>query len=267
MTCAWTPDTACVQSDWDALDASLQERALLLATSSLVTLTYGRVGTCPITVRPCLSSPCDCGGWEPVLVAGQWYNCGTCAKKCAPAFEIDLEGPVGYVESIKVDGQFIDVDNGDWRLDNGHLLVWQGSGPSPIPASQDLNKPDSAVGTWSVTYSQSHPVPADGRMAVALLAMEFAKACRPKGSCKLPKGVTNVVRNGVSFSVEAGLFPGGLTGIEIVDQFILKWAPAGSPLKTATVFDPRRAATKPRRTNSVLTQAPSGGFGVGGFGQ
>jgi hypothetical protein len=61
--------------------------------------------------------------------------------------------------------------------------------------------------------------------------------------------VTSVVRNGVSFTIEAGLFPGGLTSIEIVDAFILKWAPAGSPTKSATVFNPRRRS--PRRTNTV----------------
>ena len=36
---------------------------------------------------------------------------------------------------------------GTFRLDDGHLLVWQGSGPSPITGAQDLNKPDTAVGT------------------------------------------------------------------------------------------------------------------------
>jgi hypothetical protein len=93
-------------------------------------------------------------------------------------------------------------------------------------------------------------------MAVAYLAMEFAKACLPSKKCSLPRGVTNVVRNGVSFSVEAGLFPGGLTGIDIVDQFILKWAPAGSPLRSATVFRPGKAG--PRRTNTVPLR-PLGG--------
>lgn len=249
MTCVWTPDPSCLAEDWAALEQADQDRALMLATSSLQMLTYYRVGSCPITIRPCPEAlDCACG-WSPVIRDGQWYNCSTCDKTCAPLSEIDLPGPVGYIESLKIDGVEQDLGSGDWRLDDGHLLVWQGEGISPVPSVQNLNRPDTEVGTWSVTYSQSYPVLADGRLAVAYLAMEFAKACKPKGKCSLPRGVTNVVRNGVSFSVEAGLFPGGLTGIEIVDQYILKWAPAGMPGRSASVFDPR--SSRPRRTNSV----------------
>jgi hypothetical protein len=156
--------------------------------------------------------------------------------------EINLPGPVGYIERLLIDGVEQDLDSGDWRLDNGHFLVWQGTDASPIPSTQDLSKPDTEVGTWSITYSKSYPVAEDGRLAVAMLAAEFAKACIPKAKCSLPRGVTSVVRNGVSFSIEAGLFPNGLTGIDIVDQFILKWAPAGSPTRPAFVFDPRSVA-------------------------
>lgn len=271
MTCVWEPDTACLTDAWDALTPEVQERSLMLATSSLQMLTYYRVGTCPVTIRPCPETPpCGCWGrdythnaglpWTPVLWDGGWYNCGTCGRQCKPLSEIDLPGPVGYVDALLVDGQPIELFNGDWRLDNGHLLVWQGEGESPIPSTQDLNKPDSEPGTWSVTYSRSYPVGADAKLAVAHLAMEFAKACAPKGKCTLPRGVTNVVRNGVSFSIEAGLFPGGLTGIDIVDQFILKWAPAGAPLRSAQVLSPRKQG--PRRINSVPQRPVTAGDSV-----
>ena len=253
MTCAWEPDPGCLGDAWDALDDELRERALLLATSSLQMLTYYRVGACPITIRPCPKAlKCHCG-WAPLLWEGKWYNCSSCSASCAPLSEVEIPGPVGYIDSLRIDGQEVDLYNGDWRIDNGNLLVWQGVGPSPIPETQDLNKPDTEPGTWSITYSRSYPVLEDGRLAVALLAMEFAKACQPKAKCSLPRGVTNVVRNGVSFSVEAGLFPGGLTGIDIVDQFILKWAPARSPLRSAAVFDPRQT---PVRVSSSVPQRP-----------
>lgn len=254
MTCVWEPDPACLGDSWDALTTEVQDRALMLASSSLQMLTYYRVGTCPITIRPCPTEPrCGCG-WSPHIRNGSWFNDCVHQSTCAPLSEVDIPGPVGYIDSLLIDGVDIDVTTGDWRLDDGHLLVWQGEGDSPIPSTQDLNKPDTAVGTWSITYSQSYPVLADGRLAVAYLAAEFAKACVPKAKCSLPRGVTSVVRNGVSFSIEAGLFPGGLTGIDIVDQFILKWAPAGSPTKNATVFDPSKRP--PRRTNSVPTRFP-----------
>lgn len=249
MTCTWEPDPACLSAEWEALTEDEQERALMLATSSLQMLTYYRVGTCPITVRPCPEDkPCGCA-WGPYLEDGVWKNGCGCRSTCAPLSEVDLEGPVGYIDLFLIDGVEVDVYDNNWRLDNGHLLVWQGDGPSPIPSTQDLNKPDTEVGTWSITYSKSYPVLPDARLAVAYLAMEFAKACKPKQKCSLPRGVTNVVRNGVTFTVDAGLFPGGLTNIDIVDQFILKWAPAGAPQRNATVYDPRKQ--RARRTSMV----------------
>lgn len=248
MTCVWDPDPSCLGDSWTYLEPDVRERSLMLATSSLQALTYNRVGACPITVRPCPTEPrCGCE-WQPILWDGQWYNKCPCKSTCKPLSEIDLPGPVGYIDSIKING-VEQALNDDWRLDDGHLLVWQGAGPSPIPETQDLNKPDNIVGTWSITYSRSYPVGPDARLAVALLAAEFAKACMPKGKCTLPRGVTNVVRNGVSFTLDQSLFPGGLTGIDIVDQFILKWAPAGSPTRNATVFDPSTA--KPRVTSAL----------------
>jgi hypothetical protein len=249
MTCVWTPDPACLGSKWEAAEEADKERALMLATSSLQMLTYYRVGTCPITIRPCpQAKPCRCD-WAPVLWGGTWFNRCTHDSMCKPLSEIDIPGPVGYIDSFKINGEEVDLATGDWRLDNGHLLVWQGEGDSPVPEVQDLNKPDTAPGTWSITYSQSYPVGPDARLAVAYLAAQFLEACQPKGKCSLPRGVTNVVRNGVSFTISAGLFPGGLTNIDIVDAFILKWAPAGSPTRSAVVFDPRKAS--PRRTSAV----------------
>lgn len=257
MTCTWEPDPACLTDDWEQLTPEVQERSLMLATSSLIALTNQRVGLCPITIRPCVDPrPCGCG-WNPHIRAdGNWVNTCPCRSTCKPLSEVDIPGPVGYIESFLIDGQPVDLESGDWRLDDGHLLVWQGNGPSPLPSTQDLNLPDSEPGTWSITYSRSYPVSAQGRIAVTYLALEFAKACKGKGKCSLPRGVTSVVRNGVSFSIEAGLFPNGLTGIELVDQFILQWAPFGAPLRTAVVFDPSK--NRPRRTSSVPLRNPFG---------
>lgn len=250
MTCTWEADPGCLGSEWADLSPEDKERSLMLATSSLQMLTSYRVGTCPITIRPCPPVPrCGCG-WNPHIRNGRWYNDCPHAYACRPLSEINIPGPVGYIESMMINGAPVDLWNGDWRLDNGHLLVWQGEGTSPVPEGQNLDRPDTDEGTWSITYSRSYPVAEDGRIAVAYLAAEFAKACLPSKKCKLPRGVTSVVRNGVSFTVEAGLFPGGLTGIDIVDQYILKWVPAGSPLRSATVFNPR-SVSSPRRTSGV----------------
>lgn len=257
MTCVWEPDPACLTDEFNRLEIPVRDRSLMLATSSLQMLTLYRVGTCPITIRPCTRPvPRHCGCWDPMLWNGTWVN-RACrhdprATPCGSVNEVVIPGPVGYIDSLKINGHEVDIHSGDFRMDNGHRLVWQGEGPSPFLETQNLNLPDTMPGTWSITYSKSHPVEQDGAIAVAYLAMEFAKACQPRSKCALPKGVTNVVRNGVSFTIEAGLFPGGLTGIEIVDAYILKWAPAGAPARTATVFDPKEmqariTAAVPRR--------------------
>lgn len=252
--CVWEPDPGCLSDEWDTYDTVIQHRALRLATSSLQQLTYSRVGTCPITIRPCLPEPpCGCA-WAPYLWKGEWRNGCPCRTVCAPKHELVLPGPVGYIDSFKVDGVEVDLESGDWRMDNNNILVWQGEGDWPI-SEQDLNKPDTEPGTFSITYSRSYPVGEQARSAVAYLAMEFAKACIPKKKCDLPRGVTQVTRNGVSFSIEAGLFPGGLTGIDSVDAFILDWAPAGAPTQTAQVLSPRDVLV---RKNRVTTGIPRG---------
>lgn len=254
--CVWEPEFAsCDVDKWDAVEPEDQERSLLLATEALLMLTYNRVGTCPITIRPC-PKPVRCGcEWNPHIRDGQWYNCRH--NSCEPAVEIDLPGPVGYIESMRIDGEDVDLWGGDWRLDDGHLLVWQGEGASPVLAHQDLSKPDTEPGTYSITYSRSRRVGSTGRMAVAALALEFAEGCKPKGKCKLPRGVRSVTRMGVSFTLEAGLFPNGLTQIDVVDQFIMKWVPPGSPIQNAVVFDPRKY-TRPRTTAGVPARYPAG---------
>lgn len=265
MTCVWEPDTSVLSDKFKEMEPDQQERALLLATSSLVTLTYGRVGLCPITIRPVPTSfGCGCGFNPHKAANGRWYNNCHHRRPLAPRHEIDIPGPVGYIDSFLIDGVSQDLEGGDWRLDNGHLLVWQGTGPSPLPIFQDLNLPDTAPGTCSITYSRSYPVLEDGKIAVAMLAEEFSKAFKDKSKCALPRGVTSIVRNGVSFTIEAGMFPNGLTGVETVDQYILKWAPAGSPTRSATVFDPR--TVRPRVTNRVPVRNPQPGFARRGFG-
>lgn len=270
MTCTWEPDFTGIEAKWEAFDAPVQQQALMLATSSLQMLTLNRVGTCPITIRPCPEAPpCGCwglrsteqihgyggSGFLPLLWDGSWYNCLNCGNHCAPLSEVDLPGPVGFVGEVKVDGVALDITTGDWRLDDGHLLVWQGTGPSPIPKTQNLNLADTEVGTWSITYSRSYPVNLDGRIAVAYLALEFAEALKPKGKCSLPRGVTNVVRAGVTFTVDAGLFVNGLTGIQVVDAYVMKWVPPGSPSRSAQVFVPGQKMA--RRTNALPLSPPS----------
>lgn len=235
--CPWPIDAACLGTEWTDLTPDVQDRAIALASNTLRRLTGYRVGGCPITIRPCTQNGCwgyyywsANGAFNPNINAlGQWNNSCACAGSgCATACEVSLTPPVGGITEVKVDGAVINAANYQvQRANNGVFLVWVGAGDCPWPQTQDLSLPDTQVGTFSITYLNSYPVDNTGAVAAAFLALEFAKACKPRGKCALPRGVTQVVRNGVSWDLEAGLFPNNSTGIDVVDAFVQSWNPEG----------------------------------------
>jgi hypothetical protein len=125
------------------------------------------------------------------------------------------------VDAVKVDGQQV-TDFVTYR----DRIVWAGTGDCPWPFCQDLTLPDTEVGTMSVTYLNSYPVDGLGAYAAGVLAYEYAQACQGN-HCRLPTNVTQVTRQGVSMTIEAGAFPNGFTGIREVDAFIALWNPNG----------------------------------------
>jgi len=231
--CPWPIDPACFDEQWEELDDTVKARAVALASSTLYRLTGYRVGGCPITVRPCKAGCAGSyrsyysygpSGWmNPVLISGSWINsCGcTTDCSCTELCEVVLPAPVGEVAEVKVDGQVVSTDN--YRLD-GNRLVWTGTDECPWPTCQDLALPDTEVGTFSVTYTNTYPVDALGAYAAGVLAIEYAQACIGN-NCRLPLAVTSISRQGVSFDIATGAFPGGMTGIREVDTFIAIWNP------------------------------------------
>jgi hypothetical protein len=232
--CPWPVDAACLGDEWADLTPDQQDRALALASNTLRRLTGYRVGTCPITIRPCTQGGCwgyyywsANGAFNPSINAlGQWTNSCPCADGgCATSCEVSLPPPVGGIQEVKVDG--VVINPADYQVQSGRYLVYVGDAECPWPQTQNLALPDTEAGTFSITYLNSYPVDNTGAVAAAFLALEFAKACKPKGKCALPRGVTAVVRNGISFDIEAGLFPNNSTGIDVVDAFIQSWNPDG----------------------------------------
>lgn len=239
--CPWPLDTSCLTDEWESeYDDALKARAVALASSTLHRLTAQRVGGCPKTVRPCnTGSLCNAypgyqfatysGAWLPMNVNGRWFNsCGCPSADCGDQhFRIDLETPVGRVDAVKIDGVTL-VENTDYWVD-GNTVIRMGS--TPWPVTQNLNLPDTAVGTFSITYLNSYPVDGQGAYAVAKLAIEYARACSG-GKCRLPSTVTQVVRQGVSYDLPSGAFPNGETGIREVDAFIAIWNPQHRPMQS-----------------------------------
>lgn len=244
----WPIDTTCLGTGWNAYNADIQEQATTLAVETLRMLTGYRVGGCPVTIRPCREPCADLGtwmtfpvagggapirGWQPALASGVWVNI-TCACtyrdcECWPLEQITLPGSAATVTEVKVDG--VALDPADYRVDGSRLVRVDGD---VWPTCQDLSLPDTAVGTWAVTYTPG-PLPgALGARAAGRLAGEFAALCSG-GDCALPANVRTVSRQGVVMDLVAengDLWPGGLTGLRDVDVFIRRWNPHA--LKTAS---------------------------------
>lgn len=241
-------EAAC--DELDTYSASVRARAFALAGMTLRMLTVGQVGGCPITVRPC-SVACATsygsytgGVFTPhINIAGAWVNGCGCASSCnhLGALQITMPGIVGRVDEIKIDGVVIPPTS--YRIDNGRDIVRTDGEPWPVV--QDMALADTEPGTFSITYLPARPVDGLGAWAAGILACEYAKAITNDKKCRLPSGVRDITRQGVSMTITTGLFPDGLTGINEVDIYVRSINPYA--LKTPpAVWSPDRRS--PRRT-------------------
>lgn len=225
-----TDDNGAAEALWATADA--------LAGMTLRMLTGYRVGGCPVKVRPCRSgclpetwrtypapgAGVPGGSMYPVLSSGTWLNigCGCAADgcSCTRVCEVTLDGPVGHIAEVKVDGAVLDPSA--YRLDGGNRLVRTDAECWPL--CQNIEADDTEPGTFSVTYAPGARVDGLGAYAAGLLACEFAKACSGQ-PCALPTGVVSVVRAGVTYQLASETWAKGLTGIRAVDAYIRRWNP------------------------------------------
>lgn len=229
----WPVDTSACP-DFENMDDDVQAFAEALAAQTLRLLTGYTVGGCPVLLRPCAASCVSSspawygwgGTWRPTIDSlGQWLNtCGCSPSGCACTnlSAILIPGGVGAVLEVKVDGSVLDPSK--YALLNGHRLV-RTDGES-WPTCQDMALPDSDENTFSVSIQRGVPVDGLGSRVAGILACEYAKGMTGK-KCRLPSGVTNISRQGVTMELQTGLFPGGLTGIREVDVYIRRYNPYG----------------------------------------
>ena len=256
-------------SEWDETIAVGSSVYLLdpyaeMASQLMYQLT-GRqfAGTCQRKVRPCRQS-CVCFGmnsslggsgpliWPSTVSAWwwggwSWYNeCGD-ACGCGNESYIDLAGyPVQRILEVKVDGNVL-TEGVDYRLDARKRLIRLADlSADPIldrfwPACQDLSRPDTEPGTYSVTYEWGQPVQEFGKQAAAQLAAELWRASPSnQGECRLPSKVTRIVRQGIEMDrvvPMAELLRSGATGLALVDAYIAMTNPTGARMRSA-VFSP-----------------------------
>lgn len=250
MACdPWPYDTSCIPEDWPSTGAIVadltamtpgQRSAYDAAVEILRGLAVRSFGTCTRTVRPC-SRCCAIGygfrltsaaGWyTPLLWAGEVYNvCG-----CSPAVTcgcrdsrstILLDGPVASVTQVRVDG--VVLDPSAYTVDGRRLIRTDGG---TWPMTQDLGAPATESGTFEVVYVQGAVLPVGGRRALAAMMVELFKASCGDSSCRLPARVTNVVREGVTYTLmddPSKVLDAGRTGVAEVDAWLNVINPAGT---------------------------------------
>lgn len=232
------------------------------ATELLYMATGQQFDACQITSRPCRRTcngveawPFSGGWWDlgswprPVLFDGNWYNiaCGSCGGSCSCSRldETYLPGPVVSVDQVKVDGVVL-TKNVDYRLDDFRKLVRLGD---IWPVCNDLNLPDTAAGTWSVTATYGNPVPDIGRLAVGELALQLIYNCLGMDCCLIPGSVSQLTRQGVTidFVDSQTIFETNRMGLMLCDMFISKYNPDAlrgpSEVLAPELYKPRRTGT------------------------
>lgn len=264
MVCQpWPLDPSCLPDDWSCHPhewTDEQRAAVEMAQEILTRLTAGQFGLCESTVRPCrrrcLEPPPDwistAGGtlWTPTIIDGTWINVGcgcwgSCG--CGPICEVELPGPIYDILRVVVDG--VEVPRSAYTVHDYRRLVRLDG--DCFPDCQRLDRPATEPGTWAVTYLVGTPVPPGGRRAIAALAVELWRACNGNGTCRLPSGVTEVVREGITMEFGTEIFEGGRTGLREVDMWLSVVNPYGTRAPLAVwspdIRMPRRE-TLPRVT-------------------
>lgn len=240
-TC-WPVNTAVCPS-FDTWPPEVQAQSISMAGAAMRMLTGFRVGGCPVTIRPCrkgcgggqtwaefpVSGPGTWpGGWgssitNPTVINGNWWNitcgCGVDNCSCTTVCEVVLPGYAADV-TVLLDG--VEVDDTAYRVDDGNRLVRTDGDCWPL--CQDMNADVDQLGTFAVTYTPGIAVDGWGAYAAGVLACEFASAIGGD-SCRLPPNVTQIVRLGVTITIGQQTFPGGMTGIREVDEYVSYWNP------------------------------------------
>lgn len=263
----WPLDSECLPAGWTENPATWppdQLRAVLLASDWLYNATGKAFGMCLDYIRPCrrrcLEQRSDLPGgvaFQPVLFDGRVLNvsCGCSGEcGCGPLCEIPLPPPVYAIASVMVDG--VVVDPATYRVDNHNRLVRLGT--ACWPDCQDLKLPHTEPGTFAIWYWRGRDIPPLGKLAVTQLAIEFAKHCNGDEGCKLSQRVTEVTRQGISYTIETTR---GATNIVLVDDWVALVNPYGNTEPGISIWSPDldygRTQTWPQPQATGLMQTPT----------
>jgi len=141
------------------------------------------------------------------------------------------------VSEVRVDGTVFT----DWVVYDFQYLARTDGLSWPIAQRMDL--PSTELNTWAVDFTYGTPVPADAKLACALLCGEVALAKHPGvAECSLPDRIQSVTRQGITYVVADPMqyLGDGKTGIYLIDL----WLSANNPGNTrapATISYPGKA--------------------------
>lgn len=257
LSCCLTPSGAlpdpCIL-DGEPVAQGVIDNAILAASQILWAITGRQFSLCTVTIRPCraCADPCclpwttefgfdgfgyNFGGFPsyPFRQAdGSWINMSCpCTDNCScvEICKIDLPSPVCSVDEVKIDG--VIVDPSKYKVLNFEELVWADPVSGCWPRCNDLRKPDTEEGTWSVTLTYGKEPPQLVLQAAAEMACEIIKNCVGK-PCRLPQRISSVTRQGVSVSFldTMDFLDKGLTGLYFVDL-------------AARIYNPHRLMRRP----------------------
>lgn len=206
---------------------------------------YKYPGVCQGVERPCSRRAGDAGlpppWWRESWGWCRWgrrpgdpCGCGGRGREYVP-----IGQPVQSVDLVLIDGEVLDPSS--YVLLDGRTLR-RIDGES-WPCCQDLDLPDTEIGTWAVYTTYGRPIPKGGDLAAQLYACQLAK-CGSEG-CELPERVQSIVRQGVSadFVDIDQLVSLGTTSIPFVEEWLKSVNPSGRrrPLGMASPDVGRRA--------------------------
>jgi hypothetical protein len=171
---------------------------------------------------------------NPHLISGQMYNL---PKLSEGQRNLRLRNtPVRAVNSVIHLGR--ELDPSEYSLRNNSYLVRQHALPWVLDPVHEL----------TVTYTYGTPPPVSGRRAAIRLANELILSDRGSAACALPERISNVSRQGVSYTMldPQEFISNGKVGIYEIDLFLAAVNPSKAK-KRPKVFLP--GATRAERVN------------------
>lgn len=235
--CGWEVIGCETCEAYTGLSPEVQAEVEAWAVDYLWQTTNERFGLCSEIVRPCRASCAGTGAWAfPWDRSFAFFGgCGRCGDSCSCRYveQVKLPGIVAEPLEVLVDGEPVDLSA--FRVDDWNVLVREDGGR--FPTCQDLGRPLGDPGTWGVEYLQGEPVPPGGSLVAGILACEFAKALCNDSTCRLPRRVSSIQRQGVVIGILdnfAGLEK-GLLGIFEIDAWVMS---QNKPNRRAVVRSP-----------------------------